>query len=116
MAPVLGVLYFVAVVLHKLPEGVTVASLMVAAGGGGAGSRWRWRGDAGHAAGRGTGPLCPGGAPRLGLGLAAGTALYVSASNLVPEMESRGRKTMVLTLLGGVAAFLILRVVIGAVQ
>jgi zinc transporter ZupT len=114
VAPALGVLYFAGVALHKLPEGVTVASLMVAAG-------WGRKGIGVAVAvvalatplGALIAHLARGAAP-LGLGLAAGTALYVSASNLVPEMESRGRKTMVLTLLGGVAVFLVVRAFIGS--
>jgi zinc transporter ZupT len=50
----------------------------------------------------------------IALGLAAGTALHVAASNLVPEMESRGRKLMVVTLLAGVAAFVLLERVVGS--
>lgn len=113
VAPVLGVLYFAGVALHKLPEGVTVASLMLASG-------WGRKGIAvavavvalGTPVGAVVAHLAQGAAP-LGLGLAAGTALYVSASNLVPEMESRGRKAMVLSLLGGVAVFLTVRALIG---
>lgn len=113
MAPSLGILVFAGVLLHKLPEGVTVTSLMTASG-------WSRRAVATAVAvvalatpagavlaqaGRGVAPI--------GLGLAAGAALYVAASNLVPEMESRGRKLMVLTLLAGVAAFLGLEALVG---
>lgn len=108
MAPSLGLLVFAGVVLHKLPEGVTVTSLMVASGWG--------RGAVVLAVGLVAlatpvgalaAQLATGIAP-IGLGLAAGAALHVAASNLVPEMESRGRKLMVLTLLAGVAAFVAL--------
>jgi ZIP family zinc transporter/zinc and cadmium transporter len=113
VAPSLGVLVFAGVALHKLPEGVTVTSLMMASGWG--------RGAVAAAVGlvalapplgallaRAAQPAAP-----LGLGLAAGAALYVAASNLVPEMESRGRKAMVVTLLAGVGAFVALRAALG---
>jgi ZIP family zinc transporter/zinc and cadmium transporter len=113
VAPSLGVLVFAGVALHKLPEGVTVTSLMLASGWG--------RGAVAAAVGL-VAVATPLGAllaraaqsvASLGLGLAAGAALYVAASNLVPEMETRGRKVMVLTLLAGVGAFLGLQAALG---
>lgn len=116
LAPSLGLLVFVGVLLHKLPEGVTVTSLMVASG-------WSRRAVAiavaGVALATPVGALAAHGASSvapLGLGLAAGAALHVAASNLVPEMESRGRKLMVLTLLGGVGAFLLLDALVGGTR
>jgi zinc and cadmium transporter len=113
VAPALGLLVFAGVVLHKLPEGVTVTSLMEASG-------WSRRAvltavlavalatPVGAALAHAAESVAP-----YGLGLAAGTALYVAASNLVPEMETRGRKLMVLTLLAGVAAFMGLQALVG---
>lgn len=111
--PSLGLLVFAGVVLHKLPEGVTVASLMVASG-------WKRRSAVvAVAAVAATAPIgallaqrASGLAP-LGLGLAAGAGLHVAASNLVPEMESRGRKRMVGTLLLGVGAYVGLAALVG---
>jgi ZIP family zinc transporter/zinc and cadmium transporter len=105
VGPSLGLLVFAGVILHKLPEGVTVASLMMSSG-------WKRRSvvltvaavAAAAPAGAVLAQLASGLAP-LGLGLAAGAALHVAASNLVPEMESRGRKLMVVTLLLGVVAY-----------
>jgi zinc and cadmium transporter len=87
--PSLGVMVFTAILLHKLPEGVTIASLYVAAG--------RSAGQAiGAAALLGLATL--GGVlvtdhvgvlAQHGLALAAGVALYVAASNLVPEFQGK---------------------------
>jgi ZIP family zinc transporter/zinc and cadmium transporter len=85
----LGILLFLAVLLHKLPEGVTICSLQVAAG--------RSRGQAiGSAAILGgatvagvlaTDSLAP--LASHGLALSAGVTLYVGASNLVPEFQGK---------------------------
>jgi len=104
----LGRLFFLAVVLHKLPEGVTMASLMLASG-------------------RGRGPALLSGAvlgvatiagvlltqslaalSRAGLALAAGVTLYVAASNLVPEFQAIRGVRMTAAFLGGAAALLLL--------
>jgi zinc and cadmium transporter len=87
--PSLGVMVFTAILLHKLPEGVTIASLYVAAG--------RSAGQAiGAAALLGLATL--GGVlvtdhvgvlAQHGLALSAGVALYVAASNLVPEFQGK---------------------------
>jgi ZIP family zinc transporter/zinc and cadmium transporter len=87
--PALGVMVFTAVLLHKLPEGVTIASLYVAAG--------RTPGQAiGAAALLGLATL--GGVlvtdqvsvlARHGLAVSAGVAIYVAASNLVPEFQGK---------------------------
>lgn len=109
----LGLLVFAGVALHKLPEGVTAASLMVASG-------WPRSGvivaimAVALATPLGAALAYPAGRwAALGLGVAAGTALYVAASNLVPEMGTHGRKTMVVTVFGGVAAFVLLQWLVG---
>ncbi|MDQ6829230.1 MAG: ZIP family metal transporter, partial [Gemmatimonadota bacterium] len=85
----LGVLIFVAILLHKFPEGVAISSLFLAAGA----SRSRALVAAG-ALGIATiaGVLVTGVVPGLatyGLALSAGVTLYVAASNLVPEFQSK---------------------------
>src|SRR5437660_8295885 len=90
--PALGVMVFIAIFLHKLPEGVPASSLMLAGG--------RSGGQAVGAA------AMPGGATlagvvcrdqlsflvRHGLALAPGCTTYVAASNLVAELAGkRGR-------------------------
>lgn len=85
----LGFLVFSAVVLHKLPEGLAISSIFLAAGA----SRTRAL-AAGASLGLATviGSLMTeyvGTLAMYGLPLAAGVTLYVGASNLVPEFQSK---------------------------
>ncbi len=102
----LGVLLFVAVLLHKLPEGVTIASLMVAGG-----QRRAVAVAAAAVLGVATilGASLTEVSPALihhGLALSAGVTLYVAASDLVPEFQAkRGWRTSA-AFFGGSAAFL----------
>jgi ZIP family zinc transporter/zinc and cadmium transporter len=85
----LGVLVFLAILLHKLPEGLAISSLFLAAG--------ESRGAALAASGALAmssllGALLTQQVPILeeyGLPLAAGVTLYVGASNLVPEFQGK---------------------------
>jgi zinc and cadmium transporter len=103
----LGVLLFLAVLLHKLPEGVTIASVMVAGG---------------HSRGRAVGGAAVlGGATVLGflltervaplaqygLALSAGVTLYVAASNLVPEFQGKRGWLTPLAFFGGAVGFFV---------
>ena len=85
----LGVLLFLAIVLHKLPEGVTISSLMIAGG--------RSRAHAVGAAAL-LGVATVAGVvltqqldvlAHHGLALAGGVTLYVATSNLVPEFQGK---------------------------
>lgn len=106
VAPVLGWLVFVAIALHKLPEGFTIASIVRAAGGG--------RGPAlGAAATVGgaclVGGLLVSGAAGLagyGLALATGVTIYVAATDLVPEVNKEVGHSLAFMVLGGVALYL----------
>jgi len=111
----LGLLFFLAVVLHKLPEGVTIASLMLASGRGhrpallsaavlGAAT------IAGVLLTEAVAPLA-----RAGLALAAGVTLYVAASNLVPEFQAKRGVRMTAAFLGGAIALLLLGTLTGSV-
>lgn len=85
----LGMLVFVAIVLHKFPEGLAISSLFLAAGAGRRRALY-----AGLSLGVATlaGALATGGLGVLatyGLGLSGGVTLYVGASNLVPEFQSK---------------------------
>lgn len=105
----LGVLFFLAVLLHKLPEGVTVASVMLASGQG-----RREALLAGLLLGVATiiGTLLTEAVAMLsrhGLALAAGVTLYVAASNLVPEVQASRALRITVAFLGGAAALLLLR-------
>jgi ZIP family zinc transporter/zinc and cadmium transporter len=105
VGPELGLLVFVAVVLHKLPEGLAIASLFLAAG-----QPPRIAVAAAGALGLTTllgvavtnmaGPLA-----RHGLPLAAGVTLYVAASNLVPEFQSKRGWSLALYFFGGCGLF-----------
>jgi ZIP family zinc transporter/zinc and cadmium transporter len=103
----LGLMLATSVLLHKLPEGVTVASLMVAGGHG-------RRAALGAAAVVGlatvvgvllTEAMAP--LARHGLALSAGVTLYVAASELVPAFQSSRRGVATLAFLGGVGTFLL---------
>ena len=98
----LGVLLFLAVFLHKLPEGVTIASLMLAGG----------PVEGARAVGL---ALVPAAATVLGallterlaplqqhgLALSAGVTLYVAGSNLVPEFQAKRGWAPPLAFFGG---------------
>ena len=85
----LGFLVFVAILLHKLPEGLAISSLFLAAG---AGRRAALLAAGALGAATLAGVLLTERVAVLGahgLGLSAGVTLYVGASNLVPEFQSK---------------------------
>jgi zinc and cadmium transporter len=113
VSPQLGVLLFLAVFLHKLPEGVTISSLLMAAGQGA-------RRAVGAAAVLGLATLL--GAiltervaslAEHGLALAAGVTLYVAASDLVPEFQAKRGWGTALPFFGGAAAFFLTHALLG---
>jgi ZIP family zinc transporter/zinc and cadmium transporter len=105
----LGWLIFLAVFLHKAPEGFTMASVMLASG------RSRlsaFYSAVGLAVATLAGVLVIEMAPSLlpfGLPISAGVALYVAATDLVPEVNREPGIRMALVFFMGVAAFLLLR-------
>jgi ZIP family zinc transporter/zinc and cadmium transporter len=102
----LGSLIFIAIFLHKLPEGFTVASLMLASG--------QTKRAAFLSA------VILGGATLLGMGLmfllrgtvafalpfSAGVTLYVAASDLIPEVNREPKFGMAVMVFAGVAVML----------
>ncbi|MGQ0640005.1 MAG: ZIP family metal transporter [Gemmatimonadaceae bacterium] len=89
VSPRLGALVAMAIGLHKIPEGVAIASLFLKAG---------WSARAALAAALALGiatvvgtllTLTTAALQGIGLALAAGVTLYVGASNLVPEFQSK---------------------------
>jgi zinc transporter ZupT len=110
----LGVLIFLAILLHKAPEGFTMASVMLASG--------RSRSMALYSAvalaaatlaGVLIIELVPSWLP-YGLPISAGVALYVAATDLVPEVNREPGIRMALVFFAGVAAFLLLRTLLPA--
>jgi zinc and cadmium transporter len=109
----LGAVIFIAVFLHKLPEGFTVASMVLASGQGR------------KSALRGAATL--GGATLLGvaltgvmqaelqyaLPLAGGVTLYVAGTDLLPEVNREPNWRMALLVFAGVATMLVLRKLVG---
>ena len=103
----LGTLLFLAVLLHKLPEGVTIASVLVAGGQ----SRGRAVGGAavlgaatvlGFLLTERVAPLA-----QYGLALSGGVTLYVAASNLVPEFQAKRGWLTALAFFGGAVGFFV---------
>lgn len=107
----LGILIFVAVFLHKLPEGFTVASLMMASGQGkrrafyssavlgaatlaGVGLMFIWTAQVG-----------------IALPISAGVALYVAASDLIPEVNREPGPGMAILVFIGIAFMLALKLI-----
>ncbi len=109
-----GALVFTAVILHKVPEGLAISSLFLAAGQG--------RGRAMLAAAA-LGVATIAGvvltdqitALRVhGIALAAGVTLYVGMSNLVPEFRKRGGTVLPAAFLAGTATYFLARMLAGA--
>jgi len=104
----LGWLIFMAVFLHKIPEGFAISSVMMAGGS----SRARaWIASALLGAATLAGVLTMGifhSSVDRGLPLAAGVTVYVAASDLVPEVNREPGGRMALLVFVGVAIFLVL--------
>ena len=111
----LGILLFLAIFLHKLPEGVTISSIQVAGG-------TPARRAVGSAALLGlatvlgvllTDTLAV--LTRHGLALSAGVTIYVAASNLVPEFQGKRGWRLPLAFFLGAAGFFATREIVQAV-
>jgi zinc transporter ZupT len=108
----LGMVVFVAIFLHKLPEGVTISSLMLA--GGRSGGR-----AVGAAALLGVATLLGvvlteemGFLVQHGLAISAGVTIYVAASNLVPEFQSKRGWALPAAFFAGAAVFFLTKVIL----
>lgn len=105
----LGWLIFVAVFLHKIPEGFTVASVMLA---GGQGRRAALNSAMFLGATTVLGVLVINLEPawvRAGLPLSAGVTIYVAATDLVPEVNREPGIKMALVFFLGVIVFFLAR-------
>lgn len=111
-APELGVLIFLAVALHKIPTGVTLASVMLASGNTvrqafGALVAIALATVLGAAVTPAIGLL-----GEYGLALAAGVTIYVAASNLIPESQREKGLLVPAGIFFGVAAFYVVRLML----
>jgi len=105
----LGWVIFVAIILHKVPEGFTMASVMLASG-----QTRRAAVVSATALALATiaGVLIIGFLPRwveVGLPLSAGVTIYVAATDLVPEVNREPGIRMALVFFLGVAIFVVVR-------
>jgi len=106
----LGWLIFFAILLHKVPEGFTIASVMLASG---RSRRTAVTSAVLLAAATLCGVLIIGLLPhwvRAGLPLSAGVAIYVAATDLVPEVNREPGIRMALVFFAGVAIFVLVRI------
>lgn len=108
VSPWLGWIIFLAVFLHKIPEGFTVASVMLASG------RSRsvaWTASALLGAATLTGVLLMMGlrtGVTAGLPLSAGVTIYVAASDLIPEVNREPGVKMAMVVFLGVGLLFLL--------
>jgi zinc and cadmium transporter len=116
VTPTLGVLIALAVVLHKVPEGVTISSLMLASG--------RNRRSARQAAmllaaatlaGAALMSVLGEGLKGIGLALSCGIALYVAATDLMPEINQHPEGRYSLSALTGVLLYFGVYAIMGRV-
>jgi len=110
----LGWLIFLAIFLHKAPEGFTMASVMLASG---QSRKAAFYSAVALAAATLAGVLVIELAPNwmtYGLPVSAGVALYVGASDLVPEVNREPGIRMALIFFCGVGGFLLLRILLPA--
>ncbi len=108
----LGWLIFLAILLHKAPEGFTMASVMMASGRSRRTAFWSAVGLAGATiAGVLMIQLVPSWVP-YGMPVSAGVALYVAATDLVPEVNREPGIRMALVFFAGVGGFLLLRMLL----
>jgi zinc transporter ZupT len=105
----LGVILFMAVILHKLPEGFTIASIMIASG---RSKTFSVAAAAGLGVATLIGVLMMGLSTEMvqyGLPLSAGVTIYVAASDLMPEVNEEPGVKLSLCVFGGVLLFMAAR-------
>jgi ZIP family zinc transporter/zinc and cadmium transporter len=110
----LGWLIFLAIFLHKAPEGFTMASVMLASG---RSRKVAFAAAVALAVATLCGVLVIQLAPRwlpYGLPVSAGVAIYVGASDLVPEVNREPGIRMALVFFLGVVGFVALRLLLPA--
>lgn len=109
----LGALLFIAVLLHKIPEGITVASIILSSGKAARTAQWA-TGIVALATFVGVlSVTLVGAAVSYALPLSAGVTLYIAASDLIPEVNHGGWRASVLVFVG-VALFYITHLLLHA--
>ncbi|HEU5452326.1 MAG TPA: ZIP family metal transporter [Terriglobales bacterium] len=104
----LGWIVFIAIFLHKIPEGFTVASVMLASGRS-RGVAWSSSAILGLATLLGVATMMvTRHAVAVGLPLSAGVTIYVAASDLIPEVNREPGIKMALVVFFGVGAMFVL--------
>ncbi len=109
-----GALVFSAVILHKVPEGLAISSLFLAAG---QGRKRAFLAAAALGVATILGVMATdsiAGLREHGLALSAGVTLYVGMSNLVPEFRARGGWRLSIAFLAGTGAYALARIFAGA--
>jgi ZIP family zinc transporter/zinc and cadmium transporter len=107
----LGWIIFLGIVLHKMPEGFTVASVMLASGGSRRAALYSSLFLGGMTVlGVVALTLFPS-LVRYGLPLSAGVAIYVAATDLVPEVNREPGIRMALVFFAGIALFAVIRLI-----
>ena len=109
-----GLMVFLAIGLHKLPEGLAISSLFMAAG---AGKRAAFAAAGLLGLATIAGVFATAQVPLLarhGLALSTGVTLYVGASNLVPEIQATPGWRVPISFFAGCAVYVAARYVAGA--
>ncbi len=104
----LGWVIFLAIFMHKLPEGFTVASVMLASG---RSRKFAWGSSVLLGAATMAGVLAMSVTQKavgVGLPLSAGVTIYVAASDLIPEVNKEPGVKMALLVFIGVGALFLL--------
>jgi len=110
----LGLLVFLAILLHKLPEGLAISSLFLASG---ESRRAAFAASGALAVSSLIGAILTQAIPILGqygLPLAAGVTLYVGASNLVPEIQGKREWRLPVSFFAGCVIYYFARRLVGA--
>ncbi|HTY10091.1 MAG TPA: ZIP family metal transporter [Bacteroidota bacterium] len=105
----LGIMIFVAILLHKFPEGLTIASVMLAADHPRKNAFWA---SAGAGAGTMLGIIAMFFLKDIGSGVvgyafafSAGAGMYVGASDLIPEINRSENRSVPIAVFGGMILF-----------
>ena len=109
----LGILVFMAILVHKVPEGVTIASIMLVSGNSERNALLAviLLGASTVAGVLLTSWLAP--LARHGLAVSAGVTIYVAASNLMPEVQKENDITSGVGVLLGVLVFFLIQAFAG---